>query len=222
MKAIEKLKATVKKLRDPNEGCPWDQRQDHHSLTTCLVEETAEVLEAIDTENFPLLREELGDLLLQIIMHCQIAEESNQFDFEIVCQEIDKKLIRRHPHVFQNPSKKPSSESVIKKWEEIKANEKAQTGIVERGLFKRKPPQLSALLQAKAVVKQIDKEKINMIPVIIKEKRQRSSETIIAKKMYSLVEQCYKESLDPEGILRNYLIDLKSNIEKEIATRDLK
>ena len=222
MKAIEKLKATVKKLRDPNEGCPWDQGQDHHSLTTCLVEETAEVLEAIDTENFPLLREELGDLLLQIIMHCQIAEESNKFDFEIVCQEIDKKLIRRHPHVFQNPSNKPSSESVIKKWEEIKANEKAQKGIVERDLFKNKPPQLSALLQAKAVVKQIDKEKIKMIPVIIKEKRQRSSETIIAKKMYSLVEQCYKESLDPEGILRNYLINLKSNIEKEIATKDLK
>ena len=216
MNAIDKLKITVRKLRDPDNGCPWDQEQTHGSLTICLLEETAEVLEAIDTGNFALLQEELGDLLLQVIMHCQIAEESNQFDFESVCQEINEKLIRRHPHVFKTLETKLNSKSVVKKWEEIKTDEKVQKGVIEKGLFKNKPPQLSALLQTKEVIKQIDKKKLYKIKTKITAKQFVSTETTIAEKMYSLVEQCYKESLDPENLLRNYLVDLKSNIEKNL------
>ena len=216
MDAINKLKVTVRKLRDPDNGCPWDQEQTHGSLTNCLLEETAEVLEAIDTGNFALLKEELGDLLLQVIMHCQIAEESNQFDFESVCQEINEKLIRRHPHVFKTFETKLNSKSVVKKWEEIKADEKAQKGIIEKGLFKNKPPQLSALLQTKEVIRQIEKKKLHKIKTNITAKQSISIETTIAEKMYSLVEQCYKESLDPEKLLRDYLVVLKSNIVKNV------
>ena len=218
MNTIQKLVATVKRLRDPEKGCPWDQKQTHQSLTTCLLEETAEVLEAIDTGNMTLLREELGDLLLQIIMHCQIAEESESFDFEAVCQEINQKLIRRHPHIFENHNPKLDPELLIKRWEEIKADEKAKKGIIEDGIFKKKPPQLNALLQTKEIVKQIDIKNLKKAKVKFDEKQQGSSQNIIASKMYALVEQCHRESLDPENILRNYLLCLKSSIENEIRS----
>lgn len=107
------------------EGCPWDREQNHLSLKPYLLEEAYEVLGAIDSGNSNELREELGDLLLQIVFHCQIAEENKAFTFQNVVTGITKKLIRRHPHVFGEASAKTAAD-VIRTWQQIKKDEKKE------------------------------------------------------------------------------------------------
>ncbi len=121
-KKIEKLIEVVSALRDPIHGCPWDQKQTHVSLIPYVLEEAHEVAHAIREGNPNELKEELGDLLLQIILHTQIAKEKNLFDLEDVIEIITKKLIRRHPHVFQN-QEKVSIKEVQDSWEKIKDKE---------------------------------------------------------------------------------------------------
>ncbi|MHB9034346.1 MAG: nucleoside triphosphate pyrophosphohydrolase, partial [Anaerolineae bacterium] len=112
----------VAHLRAPN-GCPWDREQTHQTLRTHLLEETYEVLDALDADNMDKLREELGDLLLQIMLHAQIATEDGDFKLvEVVQANIDK-LVRRHPHVFGNTTVN-SSEDVLRNWEQIKRQER--------------------------------------------------------------------------------------------------
>ena len=124
VKEIQRLRDIVAKLRGPD-GCPWDQVQTHHSLAKCLVEEASETLEAIDREDYDSMREELGDLLLQVVFHALLAEEHGKFDLEEVAVEINEKLIRRHPHVFGEPDERVNSaEEVLERWERIKAEEK--------------------------------------------------------------------------------------------------
>ena len=113
-------------LRSP-EGCPWDQEQTHQSLTRCLVEEVSETLEAIDDQDMELLEEELGDLLLQVVFHAQIAKENGDFDIEDVARGISDKLIRRHPHVFGDEKGTiDQADQVVDRWEQVKAEEKKQ------------------------------------------------------------------------------------------------
>ena len=122
MTAFEKLCEIVAKLRAPG-GCPWDREQTHESLLPALIEEAYEVAGAVranDTANF---REELGDLLLLIVMHAQIASESGRFDINAVLKDVTEKLIRRHPHVFGNSDARDSG-AVLKQWESIKRAEK--------------------------------------------------------------------------------------------------
>ncbi len=110
-------------LRDPIDGCPWDLEQTHHSLIPYVLEEAQEVAHAIREETPNELKEELGDLLLQIILHAQIAKENNLFKITDVIEEITKKLIRRHPHVFQT-KEKINIKKVKDNWEKIKTKEK--------------------------------------------------------------------------------------------------
>ena len=100
MSGIEKLLVTVAKLRDPETGCPWDIEQTHQSITDCLIDECCELLQTIDRLDMEHMEEELGDLLLQVIFHAQIAKENGHFDFDSVCEVLNDKLVRRHPHVF--------------------------------------------------------------------------------------------------------------------------
>lgn len=111
-------------LRAPG-GCPWDIKQTHESLKECLIEESGEVIEAIDNRDDDNLCEELGDLLLQVIMHAQIAAEGNRFDINDVIQGVSEKMIRRHPHVFGDV-KVTSQEESLALWNEIKKQEKAR------------------------------------------------------------------------------------------------
>ena len=120
--AIQQLRAIVARLRAP-EGCPWDREQTHTSLRAGLIEEAYEVVEAINTADDANLREELGDLLLQSVMHAQIAAEEGRFDFDDVARGIAEKLIRRHPHVFGEDRCADSAE-VLRKWDDIKRAEK--------------------------------------------------------------------------------------------------
>ncbi len=120
---INKLLEIVSELRDPINGCPWDIKQTHLSLIPYVLEEAYEVAHAIREENPDELKEELGDLLLQIILHAQIAKEKNIFDITDIIDIISKKLIRRHPHIFQNKAK-VSIKEVEESWEQIKNNER--------------------------------------------------------------------------------------------------
>jgi len=119
---FEKLVAVQARLRAPN-GCPWDREQTHQSLRTYLIEEAYEVLEALESGNDAKFAEEMGDLLLQIVFHSQIAREEGRFTVAEVIREIHDKMIRRHPHVFGKTRAKDSAE-VLRNWEQIKAEER--------------------------------------------------------------------------------------------------
>jgi MazG family protein len=135
---FEKLVAIMARLRGPD-GCPWDKQQDFNSLKPMLVEEVYEVLEAIDTEDFDGLAEELGDVLLHVLFHARMASEQGRFDINTVIDTISEKLIRRHPHVFGNETAE-SAEQVIRTWEAIKAREKADK-------LKNRTPEQRSLLE---------------------------------------------------------------------------
>jgi tetrapyrrole methylase family protein/MazG family protein len=119
---FERLVALQKRLREPN-GCPWDIEQTHLTLRTYLIEEAYEVLEALESGDDAKFAEELGDLLLQVVFHAQIAAEQGRFDAAQVVREIHQKMVRRHPHVFGSKRAKNASE-VLKNWEQIKVEER--------------------------------------------------------------------------------------------------
>jgi len=125
------------------QGCPWDKKQTHESLKACLLEETYEVLDAIDGKSPESLKEELGDLLLQVVFHGQIAREAQTFQIKEVLTHLMDKLIRRHPHVFSDEVVE-NPEEAIGRWEKIKAKERGAHKSVLSGL----PPELPALLRA--------------------------------------------------------------------------
>jgi MazG family protein len=124
-KELEDLISIVKKLRDPKSGCPWDLEQTHESLLPYLLEEAYEYRRAVLDKNPTQMKDELGDVLLQVLLHSQIAAESGIFDLGLVAKNLSDKLIRRHPHVFNNPEgRKFSEKEVISNWEKIKAQER--------------------------------------------------------------------------------------------------
>jgi len=143
---FDRLSGIMQKLRAPG-GCPWDAEQTHSSLKRYLIEECYEVIEAIDTKDDDLLKEELGDLLLQPIFHASIAEERGAFSMNDVIQTLCDKLIRRHPHVFSNHIISSSDEQV-ENWEKIKKTEK---GDKRRLTLSGIPPHLPAILKASKI-----------------------------------------------------------------------
>ena len=122
--SISDLLDIVRLLRGEG-GCPWDREQTHTSIRSDLIEETCEVIEAIDLDDKALLREELGDVLLQVVFHCRIEEETSTFTFDDVCDEVCRKLIIRHPHVFGDVTAN-TTDQVLKNWDAIKMETKGQ------------------------------------------------------------------------------------------------
>ena len=135
------------KLRS-EQGCPWDREQTHDSLTRYLIEEAYEVIDAIDQNNFPALAEELGDLLLQIVFHAQIAAETGNFTMDDVISAICEKMIRRHPHVFAD-TEVDSVQEVLVNWEAIKKQERVAQD--RQSVLDGVPKQLPALLRAERI-----------------------------------------------------------------------
>ena len=157
---IEEFKDIIEMLRSEN-GCPWDRVQTHESLKSCMMEEAAEVLAGIrilnQTGNGENLKEELGDVLLQVMMHSQIAKEEELFAFEDVVDDISRKMIRRHPHVFvQEPVNVDSVEQVLTNWEDIKKKEKQGKEWAAQPL-REIPMELPALTRGTKVIKKLNK-----------------------------------------------------------------
>jgi tetrapyrrole methylase family protein/MazG family protein len=147
---IQKLVDLVARLRGDN-GCPWDKEQTRETLKPMLIEEAYEVLDALDCRDPLELKEELGDLLFQIVFHAQIAQEREEFDLADVINRLHEKMIRRHPHVFANADLR-TSEDILKNWEDIKANEKGVPSSSppdsEKSLLDGIPSRLPALHEA--------------------------------------------------------------------------
>jgi tetrapyrrole methylase family protein/MazG family protein len=137
-------------------GCPWDREQTHQSLRPELLEETYEVLEALDAGDMSALAEELGDLLLGVLMHSEMARQAGEFDLGDVYEHIAAKLIRRHPHVFGDTSV-AGSDDVLRNWEAIKRAERAASGQAPRGLFDGIPAGLPALMAAQETTRKASK-----------------------------------------------------------------
>jgi MazG family protein len=146
---FERLVAIMARLRAPG-GCPWDREQSFDTIKPYLLEETYEVLEAIDKRDWPALADELGDLLLQAVFFAQMASEENKFRIDDSIDAIVQKLIRRHPHVFADGSAK-TSDDVKRRWDEIKADEKKSKGEPVRGLLESVPRNLPALVEAQQI-----------------------------------------------------------------------
>jgi len=144
--SFEALAEIIAHLRAPN-GCPWDREQTHESLTKHMLEESYEAISAIDSGNFTDMREEFGDLLLQVVLQSQIANEAGQFNVNQVVQGISSKLVRRHPHVFGD-LKLDDVDGVLANWEKLKETERKDKGQVEKGLLDGIPAALPALSQA--------------------------------------------------------------------------
>lgn len=152
---IQHLLKIMARLRAPN-GCPWDREQSHRTLRRHAIEEVYELIDAIETGDDHEMAEELGDLLLQVVFHCQMAKERSAFDFEKVCQMIVDKLIRRHPHVF-GTTKVSDAEEVWANWEKIKHAEKKGTRHERPSALDGIPKHLPALLRAEKLVKKARK-----------------------------------------------------------------
>jgi XTP/dITP diphosphohydrolase/tetrapyrrole methylase family protein/MazG family protein len=221
MTAIEELRQTVARLRGPG-GCPWDIEQTHQSLTRCLIDECSELLDTIDRHDIPHMREELGDVLIQVVFHAQIAEERGDFSFEDVAREINEKLIRRHPHVFGDHAKLGTAADVIVKWEEIKSQEKAAAGKTESQLFKPQPPRLPALMFAEAVAKQIEKKQLPVDGIVAQPRIENLAASLTepeaGRKLYELAAACRQQGIDPETALRLECNRVMREIESRVET----
>lgn len=124
---LEKLIEVIAKLRDPKDGCPWDLKQTHQSLLKFLIEESYEYVHAVEEEDYSKMEEEIGDVLLQVLLHSQMASESNKFDIESVAKVLADKMIYRHPHVFKDKSIATTPAEVMTNWEKLKAKTKQQS-----------------------------------------------------------------------------------------------
>ena len=215
MSAMEDLKTTMARLRGPG-GCPWDQEQTHASLVRCLIDEVSELIDTIDRADYPHMREELGDVLIQLVFHACIAEEGGHFSFEDVAREINQKLVRRHPHVFGG-DKLETSDQVLVQWEVIKAGEK-KNGPVAKGVFKELPPRLPALMFAEAVWKQIEKKALpagGCVDVAqVTTLARRLDAATLGRMLFELTAAARTKGLDPEGALRLHATKVMHDVEQ--------
>lgn len=193
-------------------GCPWDREQTHQSIRKDLIEETYEVIEAIDTDNPVLLREELGDLLLQIVFHAGIEAEKECFTVHDVANDICVKLIHRHPHVF-GEVQADTSEKVLANWEVIKSEEKERITVTDK--LKAIPPMLPALMRAEKVGKKakcfdfadaeeaMDKvcEELTEFSEVMQEKDVDRMEEEMGDLLLTLTSLCRKTGIEPERAL---------------------
>ncbi len=216
MSAIDDLCSTMARLRGPG-GCPWDQEQTHGTLVRCLIDEVSELIDTIDRGDMPHMREELGDVLIQVVFHARMAEEKGIFNFDDVAREINEKLVRRHPHVF-GTGKLDTSEQVIVQWDAIKALEKKNgPPQPESKVFKDLPPRLPALMFAEAVWKQIEKKQLPATGIVdaaqVAAVGEQLDEATLGRMLFELTAAARVRGLDPEGALRLHATKVMRDVE---------
>ena len=224
---INNLLQTFKKLRDPSQGCPWDKEQDFKSIASCSIEEAYEVADAIEREDFNDLKEELGDLFFQIIFHSGMAEEKKLFNFEEVVKELNDKLIRRHPHVFDKKQEMSASES-LEIWEKEKKKEREKKNLIS--LMDDIPKNLPSLTRAKKiqkraksvgfdwqnendVIRKIDEEIDELKRAKVSQKKEDISEEI-GDLFFTLVNLSRHYNLEPEDIIRKANLKFETRFRK--------
>lgn len=240
MNAINQLIDIVAKLRHPETGCPWDIQQNFDSMLPCLLEESYEVAEALHTQDRTALREELGDLLLQVIFLSQLAQEEGVFDFNDVMHDLKEKLIYRHPHVFGDKSAQ-SSEEALQHWEAQKAIQKQQKG--HHSILDDLPYALPALTRANKLQKRCAKvgfdwdnpedvaakvaeewdevqHELNSVPMVAEKLEEELGDLLFAS-----VNLCRHHKIDAEACLRKANVKFENRfrkIEQTLATQGKK
>src|SRR3954464_4507011 len=196
--AIDDLLKVMARLRSPK-GCPWDREQDHRSLRWHAVEEVYELMDAIEAGDDHEMAEELGDLLLQVVFHCQLAEERGAFNFEKVARHIVDKLIRRHPHVFGD-SKVKTVDAVWAQWEQIKKAEKKGTRHERPSALDGIPKYLPALLRAEKLVKKA--RKAGLVDPAAKPAH-TLSRAALGQKLFEFAKYAQEQGWSAESLLRS-------------------
>ncbi len=217
-------------LRGPD-GCPWDREQTHSTIVENLVEEAYEVCQAVAEGNDELLKEELGDVLLQVVFHSQMAKERKAFNLNMVIEGLLNKLYQRHPHVFGS-EKLETAEEVLKNWEKLKAKKEG------KGLFDSLPPALPALLYAKAVQerarrvgfdwsdeKGVVEKAIEELKEFTEAKDEKELQAEMGDILFSLVNLARRKKINPEEALRQATERFKKRflqMEKEAEEKGVK
>jgi tetrapyrrole methylase family protein/MazG family protein len=206
--AIKELLEVMARLRSPT-GCPWDREQDHRSLRWHAIEEVYELLDSIDSGDDHEMAEELGDLLLQVVFHCQLAQERGAFDFEQVTRHITEKLIRRHPHVFGDLKVK-NVDQVWANWEKIKRAEKHGTRHARPSALDGIPKHLPALLRAEKLIKKAKRAELisNGVPM----KRLTRAQT--SRQLLDLARYAQSKGWSAEDLLRDETHLLEKRLRK--------
>ncbi|MEN9734895.1 MAG: nucleoside triphosphate pyrophosphohydrolase [Verrucomicrobiota bacterium] len=186
-------------LRSP-EGCPWDQEQDHQTLRWHAVEEVYELLDAIEAHDDVEMAEELGDLLLQVVFHAQLARERKAFDFDAICQRLADKLVRRHPHVFGDVQVK-DVDQVWANWESIKRAEKSGTRHERQSALDGVPKHLPALMRAQKLFKKAAKAGLSKPQTV----STKASKAAVAEQLCVLAELCQQRGWSAEEMLQGAL-----------------
>ncbi len=225
---VEDLLTLMSRLRDPKDGCPWDQEQSYRTIAPSTIEEAYEVVDAIERENYDHLREELGDLLFQVIFYSQLAQEEQRFGFADIVSELVTKLVRRHPHVFPGNTLESragdvaqdgtgESDAAIKaRWEALKKEERAAKG--QQGVLDDVPLNLPALTRAAKLQKRasqigfdwpdisgvLDKieEEVQELRQAIKESDSAAIKDEMGDLLFALVNCCRHLKVEPESSLR--------------------
>ena len=211
-KNIARLVQIMARLRGPG-GCPWDREQTHQSIRHNLIEECYEAIDALDSGNAEAFKDELGDLLLQVVFHAQMASEDGKFDFDAVAKSINEKLVRRHPHVFGTTKARNSAE-VLQQWEAIKKTEKRASSIVQ---MEDLPKHLPALLKADKVQRKVARvgfdwkrrkdvvakieEEVREVKAALASKNRRHFEEEVGDLLFAVVNLARFENLQAEEIL---------------------
>lgn len=204
---LQQLVAVMDRLRSPG-GCPWDAEQSHESLLKFLLEESYEFIEAVETQDREAMREELGDVLLQVYFHARMAQEhpTDPFSIEDVAQGVAEKLVRRHPHVFGDVVVS-SSDEVLENWEALKAKEKGRTSAVD-GVPLAQPalPLVSKLLY------RAEKNRMTLdLPSAIEEPKEATPEAV-GEVLLATIAWATQHGVDPEDALRGVARDLMAQI----------
>ena len=220
--SFQSLVNTIWRLRQPD-GCPWDRKQTHASIAKNMIEEAYEAVDCIEADDVPHLREELGDVLMQVVLHAQIAADAGEFTMEDVARDIDAKLIRRHPHVFGEHAEAQSADEVLDIWDAVKLKEKeardadaAAASEHPAGLLDGVPRSLPALMQAQKVSRKaaavgFDWETTEDVWAKVAEERaefdredpgSEAREMEFGDILFALVNVARKEGIDAESALR--------------------
>jgi uncharacterized protein YabN with tetrapyrrole methylase and pyrophosphatase domain len=215
-RAIDRLLATMAKLRAPD-GCPWDREQTHQTIGWHAVEEVYELLDAIEARDDHEMAEELGDLLLQVVFHCQLAQERGAFDFATVAQRLVDKLIRRHPHVFGDSQTKTVA-AIWAQWERIKKAEKQGTRHDRPSALDGIPRHLPALLRAEKLIKKARKAGL-LDPAAPAANQRKLSKSVLAKELFYLTRAAHTRGWSAEALLHTETQKAEKRWRREEARR---
>lgn len=222
---LDDLRQIVRALRDPITGCPWDIRQTHDSLLQYLIDETYELVDAISTGNAQEMKDELGDVLFQVVFHASIAESAGQYDFDDIVHHLCTKMINRHQHVFNNPEGKRFTEQEVNTaWQEHKRQERGETKQQTSAVSKVKPARPALFyahdLGRAAATHGFDWPDIHSVLAKIGEECEEimaedaNMEEEIGDLLFAGVQLCRKAGLDPEDILRKAAHKFAQRFEK--------